>query len=173
MLANRFEGLTDPKQLGVITEVDGIPLLFHRKYRFIFNHEAGNRWIGDNYSEFRRLYDKRVQNFLGHGCEGPRVYVWYLHRTSTAAGIEEQIAEIARDDDYRIVVIDVREAKDDWTPRDPRTTHLRVKLPWPGYFWVDFSSQQSAPGVAFEKEIHDGVRAAMKAVADNQRPSTS
>ncbi len=165
MLKSRFAELTDQPELSLLPNGDGCLFPFHRRYRYVFNHETGDYWVANNYERLRNRYNERIRNFFEFGCSGPRVYVYYLHRVATITGIEEALSDLAEDQNYRLVIVDVREIEEDWSPSDPRTTYLRTSLPWPGYIWYHADDFNSEGGVAFERTIHDTVRGVMEAMA--------
>jgi hypothetical protein len=165
LLRSRFAGLTDPDKLTILKNADGDELPYHRDYKFVFNHEVGSYWTDQNYKNLRARYDHRISNFLNLGCAGPRVYAYFLWRTASISGVEEAIADLAEDEDYRLVILDARSDPETWSPTDPRTTYARIESPFPGFNWSDGASMQSEAGVAFERRIHDVVRAAMRTIA--------
>lgn len=90
-----FRFLTDPNFLSIIQPKfcsGGIStndlLIYHTKYRFIFNHESPrhanlaqtqcwqngeNHFIQNDFEEFKKRYDKRIENFRNYMTSGKNV----------------------------------------------------------------------------------------------------
>jgi hypothetical protein len=167
MLADRLANLANPAEY-VLTpgQHAGVEVAMHKSYRFMFNHEIGPHWTANAYENLVTRYRERVANFFRYAVSGPRVYVLYLPWPLDVAAVERNLAEMAEDEDYRLLVIDTCIAGQEPTSRDPRTLWRKVALPPGDYVWhVNYDTRE---GVAFESSVHDALRDSARQLASQK-----
>lgn len=165
LLEDNFFDMARPESLRMLPDATGVPLPYNKKYRFIFNHEAGSIWSDNEFAKLQARYETRRKNFNDFALEGPRVYVYYLHRTTLVGNIEDIIENISKDSNYRIVIVDVRSIDEEFEPKNEKTTYLKLDLPWPGFHWVNRASCDQERGVIFEKNIIDKIYSSILSVS--------
>jgi hypothetical protein len=155
MFADDFAAFCDADQYTTIRSPYGFEVGFHRGYRFAFNHEVGKYWLANGCENLVKRYQQRVANFHSFGLAGPRIYVLRLRWKINLTEVERRLADFSVDDDYRLLVLDVRRTGDELRPERRSTIVRRIELPDDNHVWYDdFDTEQ---GVRFELAIHDAI----------------
>jgi hypothetical protein len=94
-IKNDFKHLYDENYLELVYANDNESTIINTKYRFGFNHESPghadlylienwpsgkNHFVSNNYENFKKLYSRRVQNFINY-LNDPNIFITFIITT--------------------------------------------------------------------------------------------
>ena len=96
--ASFLELVSKPKNTNINTVKDNEKLIRNNYYNFLFNHESPghadlfisqkwqggqNHFIDNNYDEFKKRYNRRIENFRNYLNDPNNIIIFILHRYNT------------------------------------------------------------------------------------------
>jgi hypothetical protein len=164
ILADGLAGFSDASQYATFRCAYGFDIGRHRGYGILFNHECGEFWLANGCERLVKRYQARVANFYSFAIKGPRVYVLYVPWNINLSEIEGRLADLAADDDYRLLVLDVRSTGNELRPTRPSTIVRKIEVPSGNFVW--WQAFDTERGVRFELAIHDAMADAANHLTD-------
>lgn len=150
VLADDFASYCEPSQLMV----GGRNYVVHKRLKIQFNHEIGEAYAENNFSYFREIYERRVNNFRKDVANNPVLFVIHMTSNHVPTELYNILRLRLRRDDWRLLVLNTSADPYDAAAAAPQEMLLHhVPYPYPGYVWHTAPHYSSEAGQDFERRL--------------------
>ncbi|KAA0971637.1 hypothetical protein FPY71_00405 [Aureimonas fodinaquatilis] len=165
-LSDGLAGFDDASQYSTASVYRSVPMVRHKRYTALFNHECDTFFLEDDAAPLRAFYSQRAASFLKKQCIGPRVYVCIQSDFANLEDVEQALAGLMQDDEYLLLFISYQfgACPDMPAKRLPTTRLVHIPLPETGFNWS--VSDRTAAGVRYDLAMRAAMRHAMLEVAE-------
>ena len=169
LLKDGIDRLIDPISIVEAKNSDGIIRPLNVKYAFDFNHEQGNFFVHNEYSELISRYRSRISLFKSSTSGPPCIYLHYTERDGDLEKLIGSVRGLLDDKRSKIIILDSWVEDRPSLARYDNVVYQRVKVPYSDYRWFRPEDFDSDGGVEFERAIQEVIFKEVKNLYDSTR----